>query len=269
MPELPEVETITNRLRAKILNSVIIDCDVHWWKSISLPNSIQFKEQIKGQRVVSLSRRGKYILIQLSRDVLIIHLRMSGDLTVEPNVHPISKHDQVVFQLDDGQILKFNDTRKFGRVWLTDDPAIVVGKLGPEPLSKEFTPEILFALLQSKHRQIKPLLLDQTFIAGLGNIYTDEALFEAGISPRTNSAEVVRSSSERLHAAIQKSLFTGIENNGASIDWVYKGGGFQNHFRVYQRNGQPCFKCGNPIQKTVIGQRGTHFCPNCQPFPGG
>jgi len=269
MPELPEVETITNRLRVQVLNASIRDCDVRWRKSVATPNADQFIHQIKDQRILSLSRRGKFILFQLTYDVLLIHLRMSGDLLVDPETNSIDKHDQIIFTLDTGQVIKFNDTRKFGRVWLTDDPESVVGKLGPEPFSEAFTPAIFFDALHGKHRQIKPLLLDQSFLAGLGNIYTDESLFDAGISPRTISADINAPTSERLHASIRKVLLKGIENNGASIDWVYKGGGFQNHFRVYQRTGQPCLNCGTPIQKTVIGQRGTHYCPNCQPFPGG
>lgn len=269
MPELPEVETITNRLRVMIVNAAIIKCEVRWRKSIFSPSVEQFTDQIKNQKILSLSRRGKYILFHLTHDVMLIHLRMSGDVLVESSSSEITKHDHVIFFLDNDMVVKFNDTRKFGRVWLTDNPENILGKLGPEPLSEEFTAQSLFASLNSKHRQLKPLLLDQTFLAGMGNIYTDEALFDAGLSPFANSAGISEEESRRLHSSIQKTLSTGIQNNGASIDWVYKGGGFQNHFLVYQRTGQPCHKCGTAIQKIVLGQRGTHFCPRCQPYLGG
>ncbi len=158
----------------------------------------------------------------------------------------------------------FNDTRKFGRVWLTDDMEKVLGRLGPEPLGQSFTSHWLYDALQSCHRQLKPLLLDQTFLAGLGNIYTDEALHMAKLHPRALSDSVTAKQAERLHQAIQFILQEGIRRNGASIDWVYRGGDFQNHFRVYGRDGEPCLVCGTTIQKIIVGQRGTHICPNCQ-----
>jgi formamidopyrimidine-DNA glycosylase len=140
----------------------------------------------------------------------------------------------------------------------------VLGRLGPEPLSQSFTSHWLYDALRSRHRQLKPLFLDQTFLAGLGNIYTDEALHMAKLHPRTLSDSVTAKQAERLHQAIQTILQEGIRRNGASIDWVYRGGDFQNHFRVYGRDGEPCPVCGTTIQKIIVGQRGTHICPNCQ-----
>jgi formamidopyrimidine-DNA glycosylase len=160
--------------------------------------------------------------------------------------------------------LVFNDARKFGRVWLTAHPEEVTGRLGPEPLEEDFTPEWLRSALRKRHRQLKPLLLDQTFLAGLGNIYADESLHRAGLHPLALSDSVSARKAARLHAAIQETLREGIRRNGASFDWVYRGGEFQNYFRVYDREGQPCPVCGTPIRKLVVGQRGTHICPRCQ-----
>jgi formamidopyrimidine-DNA glycosylase len=160
--------------------------------------------------------------------------------------------------------LVFNDTRKFGRVWLTAQPEEVLDRLGPEPFSRNFTPEWLHIALHSKHRQLKPLLLDQTFLAGLGNIYSDEALNLAKLNPLAASDSVTVKQAEALHAAIRSVLREGIRRNGASIDWVYRGGEFQNYFRVYDRAGKPCPTCGTEIQRIIVGQRSTHFCPKCQ-----
>ena len=160
--------------------------------------------------------------------------------------------------------LAFNDTRKFGRVWLTDKPESILGKLGPEPLEKGFTPQWLFENLHKKNRQLKPLLLDQTFLAGLGNIYTDECLHIAKLHPQSSSNSVSQRQARVLYEAIQTVLKEGIRRNGASIDWVYRGGEFQNYFRVYDREGKPCPVCGTEIQKLTVGQRGTHVCPKCQ-----
>ena len=176
----------------------------------------------------------------------------------------MGKHNRVVLELDEGSKLAFDDARKFGRVWLVTEPTSILGSLGPEPLSQEFTPKILFQGLRSHHRQIKPLLMDQNFLAGLGNIYTDEALHCAKVHPLTRSHEISQQQSDRLWECIRRVLESGIENNGASIDWVYRGGDFQNYFRVYQRHGEKCPVCGETIERIVVGQRGTHICPECQ-----
>lgn len=269
MPELPEVETITNNLRPQITNKYIRRCLVNWDRSIAFPLAEQFQQQIVGQQILMLSRRGKFIQIQLSNDTLLIHLRMSGDLLVYPSSYQATKHDQVLFYLNDRCVMVFHDTRKFGKLWLTNNPSLILSKLGPEPFSDHLTPANFYSLLQQKKRQLKPLLLDQTFIAGLGNIYTDEALFGAGLSPKKNSSELDSEQAKSLLFSIRNVLSTGIKNNGATIDWVYRGGKFQNHFRVYQRTGLPCLECGTPIKKISLGQRSTHFCPRCQGPIGG
>ena len=272
MPELPEVETIARKLRPHLLGKIIQDAELRWARTLALPSPRKFKELIKGQEIKEVTRRAKYFILRLSDYSLLIHLRMSGDILIKESKIKPEKHDRLILRLEaqnaaaDGGLsnLVFNDTRKFGRVWLTKNPEEVLGTLGPEPFSRHFTPQWLHAALHNKHRQLKPLLLDQTFLAGLGNIYTDEALNLAKLNPLAVSDSVTARQAETLHGAIRKVLKEGIRRNGASIDWVYRGGEFQNYFRVYDRAGKPCPVCGTKIQRIVVGQRSTHFCPKCQ-----
>jgi formamidopyrimidine-DNA glycosylase len=210
-----------------------------------------------------VSRRAKFLVLQLDDYSLLVHLRMSGDLVLRKGKIR-ENHDRLALQLSGGRTLVFNDTRKFGRVWLTGDPQRVLGGLGPEPLDKGFTAEWLYENLRARRRRLKPLLLDQAFVAGLGNIYTDECLHLARLHPLTPSDRVTRAQAEALREAIRRVLREGLRRNGASIDWVYRGGRYQNHFRVYDRDGQSCLVCGATIIKLTVGQRGTHLCPGCQ-----
>jgi len=282
MPELPEVETIARKLRPALVGKSVIKADVLWSRTLETPTPAKFKKQIQGQEVKSVGRRAKYLDIELSNYHLFIHLRMSGDLYIKENDSTPAKHDRLILTLTpvpsltfgmvssvkgDGVGVKklvFNDTRKFGRVWLAQNPDEVIGKLGIEPLGDEFTVAVLYDSLRTKHRQLKPLLLDQSFLAGLGNIYTDEALHMARLHPLIKSDSVNLKQTEALWEAIRVVLQEGIRRNGASIDWVYRGGEFQNYFRVYGRKGQPCPVCGKTIERMVVGQRGTYICPNCQ-----
>lgn len=279
MPELPEVETIARAIKyggregPSVLHGVLTGGRILWEKTLVSPPSAQFSQRLAGQIVQDVSRRGKFLVLTLSRDTLLIHLRMSGDIRVEPDKdpggleRPFPRHDRLVLNFDNGTRLVLNDTRKFARVWLVQDPADVLSSLGPEPLDHNFTAEDLSARLSQRQRAIKPLLLDQTVLAGLGNIYTDEALHLARIHPLAVSNRLTTLDIEHLWLAIRSVLQEGIKRSGASIDWVYRGGDFQNYFRVYGRSGQPCPACGTPVVKTVVGQRGTYFCPNCQPPP--
>jgi formamidopyrimidine-DNA glycosylase len=234
---------------------------------------------------------------------LLIHLRMSGDLHVEEAAYAPQKHDRLLLALAPSSPLHapheslvtrhpslvtrhpslvarhpspvarhsslvFTDPRKFGRVWLTAQPDEVLGSLGPEPLEPDFTPQAFYARLHSRSRQLKPLLLEQSFIAGLGNIYTDEALHAARLHPLARADSVTAEQAEGLWRAVRTVLEEGIRLNGASIDQVYRGGQFQEQFRVYGRGGQPCPACGTKIERLTVGQRGTHFCPTCQPLAG-
>jgi formamidopyrimidine-DNA glycosylase len=264
MPELPEVETIARNLRPALIGKTILSADLRWKRSLAAPSPAVFSRRIKGQRIEEIGRRAKFLCLSLSQDTLLIHLRMSGDLLAVLGGYQPALHDRLILALSEDTRLIFNDARKFGRVWLTADAAKVLSGLGPEPLSDEFTPQLLYTRLHDRRRQLKPLLLDQAFLAGLGNIYTDEALHLARLHPLTQSDAVTPAQAQSLWQAIREVLEEGIRRNGASIDWVYRGGDFQNHFRVYQRTGEPCPVCGTKVERLVIGQRGTHFCPKCQ-----
>jgi len=264
MPELPEVETIARALKPELVGRNILSVDLRWARTLAAPSPAQFRKQVAGQEIMDVSRRAKYLVIQLKNYNLLIHLRMSGDLAIRTGKIKPEKHDRLLLHLSDHKYLAFKDTRKFGRVWLTDQPEKILGKLGPEPFGRSFTSKWLYANLHQRKRLLKPLLLDQTFLAGLGNIYTDECLYIAQLHPLAASNNVTQKQAEALHKAIRAVLKEGIRRNGASIDWVYRGGEYQNHFRVYGRDGSPCPLCGTEIQKFTVGQRGTHFCPNCQ-----
>ena len=264
MPELPEVETIARTLQPDLVGKTILSAEVRWARTLATPSLIQFKKQIAGQKIVDVSRRAKYLILNLEDYNLLIHLRMSGDLMIREGKIKPEKHDRLLLNLSDHHYLAFNDTRKFGRVWLTNQSEEILGKLGPEPFGKVFTAQWLFENLHARKRSLKPLLLDQTFLAGLGNIYTDECLHIANLHPLASSNNVTKEQATALHKAIRAVLKEGIRRNGASIDWVYRGGEFQNYFRVYGRDGQACSVCGTTIQKLTVGQRGTHICPTCQ-----
>ncbi len=274
MPELPEVETIARNLRRgtnsapSLIGQTIQKARLLWSRTLAEPDADTFQGLLPGQKVVEIGRRAKFLTITLSESILVFHLRMSGDLRVEPSESPLAKHDRMALDFQSGWRLGFNDTRKFGRVWLLNDTNSLFAALGLEPDDPELTPKRFHEILQQRKRAIKPLLLDQHFIAGLGNIYTDEALFSAGIHPLRSSETLDQEDAAKLLEAIRSTLARGIEANGASIDWVYRGGSFQNNFQVYQQTGNPCPRCGQPINKTTVGQRGTHFCPNCQPLTG-
>ena len=264
MPELPEVETIARNLRPKLVGRTILDARLRWKRTLATPTAAEFRRRIRGQRVRDVGRRAKFLHIALQDYSLLIHLRMSGDLVIRSAAAPPEKHDRLILTLSNGRQLVFNDTRKFGRVWLTETTDGVFEKLGPEPLGRAFTEQWLHTALRGRRRQLKPLLLDQAFLAGLGNIYVDEALHMAKLHPLRVSNTVTGRQGSRLHGAIRAVLHEGIRRNGASIDWVYRGGDYQNHFRVYDRSGEACRVCGRKIQRMVVGQRGTYFCPGCQ-----
>lgn len=262
MPELPEVETIARRLKPDLIGKTILAADLRWARTLALPTPRKFKQLLPGQEILDVTRRAKYFILQLSDFNLLIHLRMSGDLLIKPGTIKPELHDRLIIKLSGDRSLVFNDTRKFGRVWLTETPEAVLGKLGPEPLDPEFTARWLHAALHNKRRQLKPLLLDQTFLAGLGNIYSDEALHMAKLHPLATSDSITAKQAEALHEAIHNVLNEGIRRNGASFDWVYRGGEF--NFRVYGRTGEKCPVCGTAIERIVVGQRSTHYCPKCQ-----
>jgi formamidopyrimidine-DNA glycosylase len=271
MPELPEVETIARNLRLgtkdqpALMGRHILGANLLWERTLAKPIPTELEPRLVGQKIETIGRRGKFLYFQLSRDWLLFHLRMSGDLLVRPAHSLPESHDRLLLELEGNIQLAFNDTRKFGRVWLVDEVDRVWGDLGPEPLDEGLTQDDFYTRLNATHRKLKPLLLDQTFLAGLGNIYVDEALNLAKLHPLTPSNNLTKTQAARLLDCIRTVLQEGIRRNGASIDWVYRGGDFQNYFRVYQRTGLPCPECGTLIARIIVGQRGTHFCPHCQP----
>jgi len=270
VPELPEVETIRRALQqggrggAAIIGWQVQKAEILWDRLLATENKNFFLEAICGQKVISVNRRAKFLDIVLDHHHLIFHLRMSGDIRVEEFQQPIQKHDRLLLVFENGFRLVFNDTRKFGRIWFVEDPQEIWANLGPEPFDESLTSDSFFKRLQRKKCKIKPLLMDQSFLAGLGNIYTDEALFQAKIHPLRNSDSITVLEADTLLLAIRDRLTEGIIRNGSSIDWVYRGGSFQNTFHVYGKNGKECSICGTVIEKMQVGQRGTHFCPSCQ-----
>ena len=265
MPELPEVETVVRGLRQPLVGRTFTQAQILWPKTVKLPTNSEFMERLPGQRIEAINRRAKYLQFHLSGgDTLFIHLKMSGNLLVEPATTPPHVHVRAILSLDNGHELRFKDTRKFGRIYLTNEPSEVIGHLGPEPLADEFTLEKFQALFQGKRRRLKPTLLKQEFIAGIGNIYGDESCFIAKLDPRRPLDSLLGEELARLYQAIRQALNHGILFKGASLDEVYQGGEFQNHFQVYGRTGQPCLTCGTAIERIVLGGRSTHFCPHCQ-----
>jgi formamidopyrimidine-DNA glycosylase len=269
MPELPEVETIVRALRRPLAGRTFTEVRNYWPRHIVTPSVAELQRRIHGRAILSINRRAKYLVFSLTdNETLIIHLKMSGHLAVVDSDTPPDKHTHTIFRLDNGQELRFHDTRKFGRVYLVQDPASILGHLGPEPLESAFTVDVLRERLQNKRRVLKPLLLDQTFVAGIGNIYADEALYYAGLHPERRSDTLSPAEVEALHSAIQKVLNLGIEREGASIDKYVKPDGskgdMQNAVAVFRRTGQPCYHCGTLIHRIKLGGRSTHFCPTCQ-----
>ncbi len=271
MPELPEVETIKNELLPHIIGHRITDVTLLWEGIVSYPSVEEFRSRLIGQEITGASRRGKYLLLNLSGgEVLIIHLKMSGALLLDPVSTELQRYIRAIIYLDEGKKLCFRDPRKFGRMWLVKDARSVIDKLGPEPLQADFTPEILARLLKNRTAPIKALLADQTFIAGIGNMYADEALFTAKIHPLRPGGSLSEDEVRRLHKAIQKVLRSGIDNLGASVENYFRPNGAigtaHSEFKVAHRGGERCPVCGTPIQRLPIRNRGSYFCPRCQPL---
>ena len=275
MPELPEVETVVRELRkAALVGRHIVRAQALWAKTVAAPAAARFAREIRGLEIRRLSRRGKFIVAELSGDrTLLVHLRMSGRLDVAPAGSRPRRHDRVVWTLDDGRQLRFEDTRKFGRVWLVRDPAQVLRGLGHEPLA--ISAAAFAAGLAARARRLKPLLLDQTFLAGVGNIYSDEALWTARLHPRRRSDTLTPAQAAELLRAIQTVLRKGIRNLGTTFGAgkthfvLPRGerGRNQEELNAYGQTGAPCPRCGTPIRRILVGQRSTHFCPTCQRAP--
>ena len=247
MPELPEVENVVRTLRPRLLGRTIV----------SATGTGQYAPAL-GQIIRNVTRHGKYIALQFDSGLLLVHLRMTGKLLFDGARTPYTRAE---FVLDQGTLL-YDDIRRFGRItWSTAYPP-----QGPDPL--EVSLDAFRALFTARRSRVKPLLLDQQFLRGLGNIYVDEALFRARVHPRSIAESLGRVRLARLHGAIQEVLTEAIALGGSSISDYVDGNGergrFQDFHRVYRRTGQPCVVCGTPIRRIVVGQRGTHFCARCQ-----
>jgi formamidopyrimidine-DNA glycosylase len=271
MPELPEVETIRRSLEPKLLQRTIVGGEIAVPKMILYQTPVDFLARVTGQKIVGLNRRGKYLLIQLSGGlILAIHLRMTGQLTVARADSALENAVYFRLHLDNGHELRFRDQRKFGKLFLfpEESPPAPLIRLGPEPLSREFSINILQKRLAGRKLAVKKALLNQDIIAGLGNIYTDEALFLAGIHPARPVDSLTEKEFESLYKAIQQVLSEGIQQRGTTKrdyrDGEGNPGSYQEYLRVYGRKGLPCPKCRNMIVRMNFGGRGTHFCPFCQ-----
>ena len=274
MPELPEVETIVRNLKRSLLHRHFTTVTVMWSRTVANQSPVDFIKSLQGTTIINIQRRGKYLIFVLdSGKKLIVHLRMSGRFSLQPvnEERESDKHTRVRMLLDDTFILDFIDQRKFGRFYLVDDAKIVTGKLGPEPLSSDFSVVQFSNMLSKRSAQVKTLLLDQHFIAGLGNIYVNEALWHAQIHPQRKANTLTSEEIERLYHAIIQVLQRAVANGGTSLDdrqYTYPNGHLGNHqqyLRVYDRAGETCERCGYMLTKIKQAQRSTYFCPQCQP----
>jgi len=272
MPELPEVETIVRGLRKKLTGWEFSRGEIRMAKCLR-GSPDKFCESLCGRKILDFARRGKNIIFHLSGGAaLIVHLRMTGQLQLVPSQTAPGPHTHALFFFrKHPDQLRFNDTRKFGRIWLEKKGAggelPSLSGLGPEPL--EISAREFVRRIQAKKRLIKPLLLDQTFLAGVGNIYADESLHRARIHPRRNSAELSEQEAWRLYRALKRILQAAILAGGTSVrsyvDSAGSRGGYQNFLHVYQREGKDCRHCGGTLVREMVGSRSTFFCPRCQP----
>ncbi|MEC1448926.1 DNA-formamidopyrimidine glycosylase [Bacillus haynesii] len=273
MPELPEVETVRRTLAGLVRGKTIDAVEVRWTKIIKRPaEPEEFARLLAGQTIQSIGRRGKFLLFHLDDCVMVSHLRMEGKYGLHQNDEPLDKHVHVIFRFTDGSELRYRDVRKFGTMHLfkpgEELTELPLRQLGPEPFSSEFTAGYLRERLKKTNRSVKTALLDQRTVVGLGNIYVDEALFRAGIHPETTANKLTKKQTVLLHEEIIQTLKEAVEAGGSTVRSYINSQGeigmFQLKLFVYDRKDEPCKKCGSPIEKTVVGGRGTHFCIKCQ-----
>ena len=278
MPELPEVETVRRDLEARVIGRTITSC----WISPDAPRLVQlvsadeFCRELSGRTIVGLRRRGKYLIIDLDDGrAWVMHRRMSGNVLYRTPADPPDDYVRATFALDDGHELRWTDLRKFGTFWLVEDATMVMEDLGPEPLDAEFTPEVLRERAGKRAAPIKAVILDQTVLAGMGNLYTDEALHYAKIHPLRPAKRLKRDDWVRLHAGILRALRMGIDARGSSLGSTLRDhinvdgapGQNQETVQAYGREGEPCFVCGTAMRRIKVGGRSSVFCPRCQPAP--
>jgi formamidopyrimidine-DNA glycosylase len=280
MPELPEVETVARDLRPLIVGATIVGARCSWARTLGTHTPEAFAEAVAGRQVEAVGRRAKLVVVELSGDAaLTIHLKMTGQLFVVPADSPMDPYVRLVLELADGRDIRFRDIRKFGKVGLYGrDPvtgelvagvggAAVFAAFGPEPLDPAFTVREFRRRLRRRSGRLKPLLLDQSFVAGIGNIYADEALWTARLHPLRTAGTLHPADEGCLYVALRTILAEAIERRGSSIDDYTApdgDGSMQERLQVYQRTGEPCPRCGRPIKRIVLGARSTHFCSWCQ-----
>ena len=283
MPELPEVETVARDLRPRIVGSTIVGARTNWVRTLRSQDPVAFADGVTGRTVDAVGRRGKQIVVELSGDAaLTIHLKMTGQIFVVPAELPEDGYVRLVLELGDGRELRFRDIRKFGKIALYGrDPVSgelveeiggrsVFASVGPEPLDDAFTVRDFRRRIRRRKGRLKPLLTDQSFLAGVGNIYADEALWRARLHPLRSASSLRPRDERRLYETTRAVLGEAVEARGSSIDDYTAPDGdgeMQERLDVYQRTGEPCHRCGHPIKRIVIGARSTHFCSFCQRLP--
>ena len=283
MPELPEVETVARDLRRRLVGATIVGARTHWVRTLRSQDPVAFADGVAGRSVTGVGRRGKQLVVELSGDAaMTIHLKMTGQLFVVPAETPEDPYVRLVLELADGRELRFRDIRKFGKVEVYGrDPftgelveelggAGVFAAVGPEPLDDGFTLRDFRRRIRRRKGRLKPLLTDQSFVAGVGNIYADEALWRCRLHPLRSAASLRPPDERRLYEAIRSVLAEAVERRGSSIDDYTApdgDGSMQERLDVYQRTGEPCRRCGRPVKRVVIGARSTHFCSWCQRLP--
>ena len=273
MPELPEVETIVADLRPHLVGRTIVHCELRFPSIVRHPEPETFIDSIAGLRIEAVGRRGKFIFIALDGGrLLVVHLGMTGQLRLVDAGTEVANHTHAIFDLDDGRQLRYRDPRRFGRLLLgTEDELLISGtlpRLGPEPIDPTFDAEALFERFRRRRAPVKAVLLDQSTVAGVGNIYADESLHRARLRPDRAAGSLSRKSVRRLHESLRDSLELAIRNRGSSVD-TYRDawgdmGSQQEELLVYGRAGEPCVTCGRPLAIVRIAGRSTVFCRHCQ-----
>lgn len=273
MPELPEVQTVVNDLiESGIPGRQIVSVQLKWPRTVNTHVPSQFIDELTGLKFLNIHRRAKYIVFSMNEALsLIVHLRMTGQFSIHTEA-PLCKHTHIILELDDGRFLCFKDTRKFGRWSLVAENHTLFSKIGPEPLGEELNPQKFYESCKNRNRQLKPLLLDQSFIAGIGNIYADEALFDCGLHPQSIASDLSRKKVSQLLASIRKVLSIGLDNMGTTLGTgaanfysvSSRRGRNQDKLMVFRRTGESCYTCGSVIKRLLVAQRSTHICPSCQ-----
>jgi len=265
---------MARELAPLVVGATITEAWTDWPAAVRHPDPTGYRVALAGRTIVGVRRRAKWLVAELDRGALVIQVKMTGQLSVVPVDSPMDRHVHATWTFADGRQMRLRDVRKFARIgaYEADALAIALAEHGPEPLEAEFTLAAFRRRLRARRARLKPLLLDQAFLAGVGNIYADEALWRSRLHPLRHADTLRPPDERRLYGAIRAILAEAIERRGSSINdyTAPQGDGeMQEHLDVYQRTGLPCHRCGRPVRRIVLGARGTHFCSWCQRLPGG